>query len=282
MRSRSAKLRSVMPPSPHTTFADALRRARTRAGASQLTLALDARASQRHISRLERGHVQPSRAMVLRLAQALRLSLRQRNHLLEAAGFRSTFPDNDLADEAMAELRSATELMLQQLAPNPALAADRHWNIYTANGPMQTMFAALEGQRPAPPAGAAVAGPLPNLMQWIWHSQGLRMHCRNWNEIAPWIWRQLCDDAASADSPVLDALIEQYAAEIAPLGSAHSGQPVPPMLPLVLEIGGQALRLVSLVTRFGSPSSATAEELRIETFIPADDASREILIELGG
>lgn len=265
-----------MSPTPETAFADALRRARARVGASQLALALDAGASQRHISRLERGHVRPSRAMVLRLAQALRLSLRQRNHLLEAAGFRSAFPDNDLADEAMAELRTATELMLHQLAPNPALAADRHWNLYTANGPMLTLLAVLDGRSPAPP-GDSPPAPLSNLMQWIWQPDGLRLRCRNWKEIAPWIWRQLCDDAATADSPVLDQLIAQHAAEIGPLGSANSGQPVPPMLPLELDVGGQALRLVSLITRFGSPSSATAEELRIETFIPADDTSRKIL-----
>lgn len=271
----------VMHDSSVPTFADALCRARTMSGASQLTLAMEAHTSQRHISRLERGHVQPSRSMVLRLAQALRLSLRQRNRLLEAAGFRAAFPHQDLADDAMTALRSAVDLMLHQLSPNPAVAADRHWNIYMANATMQALLAALLSPHAAPMDRQQRTAVLPNLMEWVWKHEGLRAHCRNWDEVAPWIWRQLCDDAATADSPVLDALVARYASEAAPLGG-DSNKTVPPMLPLVLDVNGQELRLISLITRFGSPSSATAEELRIETFIPADEASRGILLRLGG
>jgi hypothetical protein len=218
--------------------------------------------------------------MVLRLAQALRLSLRQRNHLLEAAGFRAAFPGENLGDDSMAELRSAVELILQQLSPNPALAADRHWNVYMANSPMSALLGALQ----APHSPDLSSGPpeaFPNLMEWIWQPEGLRAHCRNWEQVAPMIWRQLCDDALSTDSPILHDLVRRYAAEAAPLGSAHGAETVPPMLPLVLDIQGQELHVVSLITRFGSPSSTTAEELRIETFIPADDSSRKLLLSLG-
>lgn len=281
LRTRIGEAPDVMDGSSTPRFANVLCRARTGAGVSQLTLAIEAQTSQRHVSRLERGHVHPSRGMVLRLAQALRLSLRQRNHLLEAAGFRAAFPHQDIADEAMTALRSALELMLHQLSPNPAVAADRHWNVQMANAPMQALFAALLAPPAAPADRQRQTSPLPNLMQWIWQPDGLRAHCRNWDEVAPWIWRQLCDDAATADSPVLDALVARHAGEAAPLGDGN-GNPVPPMLPLVLDVNGQALRLISLITRFGSPSSATAEEIRIETFIPADAASREILLRLSG
>ncbi|WP_420427606.1 helix-turn-helix domain-containing protein [Algiphilus sp.] len=254
------------------TFADALRHERTRAGLPQLRLALEARTSQRHISRLESGHVRPSQAMVLRLAQALHLSLRRRNHLLEAAGFAPRFRADALDSADMAALRDAVQLLLDHTAPNPALAADRHWNLYQANTPMHRLFAALDPEL----AGGAAAGPR-NLMQWIWQPEGLRRCCRNWSEIAPWIWRQLSDDAAEAGSATLDALLARHACEVDVPGMQVDGAPMPAMLPLVLEIGGSELRLLSLIARFGSPSSATAEELRIETFIPADADSRQRL-----
>lgn len=259
------------------TFADVLRHERTRAGLPQLRLALEARTSQRHISRLESGHVRPSQGMVLRLAQALRLSLRRRNHLLEAAGFAPRFPDDALDSEGMTELSNAVALLLDHMAPNPALAADRHWNLYQANTPMRCLFAALAPEA----AGDVAAGPR-NLMQWIWQPDGLRRCCRNWSEIAPWIWRQLSDDAADAGSAELDALLARHASEVDVPGAQVDGAPMPAMLPLVLELGGSELCLLSLIARFGSPSSATAEELRIETFIPADADSRQRLEALMG
>jgi transcriptional regulator with XRE-family HTH domain len=53
---------------------------------SQLELALDAGVSARHISFLETGRSNPSRAMVIDLAANLELPLRDRNELLIAAG----------------------------------------------------------------------------------------------------------------------------------------------------------------------------------------------------
>ena len=54
---------------------------------SQLALALNAEVSARHLSGLETGKSEPSRAMVLRLAERLDLPLRERNTLLAAAGY---------------------------------------------------------------------------------------------------------------------------------------------------------------------------------------------------
>src|SRR5258708_39984107 len=56
-------------------------------GLSQLQLAAAADCSQRHISFLEVGRTQPSRERVRRLAVAPRLSFRQANPRLLAAGF---------------------------------------------------------------------------------------------------------------------------------------------------------------------------------------------------
>ncbi|MFP6687919.1 MAG: helix-turn-helix transcriptional regulator, partial [Alphaproteobacteria bacterium] len=53
----------------------------------QLTLALEAGVSARHVSFIESGRLQPSRPMVLRLAEALELPLRESNLLLNAAGY---------------------------------------------------------------------------------------------------------------------------------------------------------------------------------------------------
>ena len=67
-----------------TPFGGALKLARGLHGMSQLTLALEAGVSARHVSFIESGCSQPSRPMVLRLAEALELPLRESNMLLNA------------------------------------------------------------------------------------------------------------------------------------------------------------------------------------------------------
>lgn len=68
-----------------------LRRWRAARRISQLTLALDAGISMRHLSCVETGRAQPSREMVLRLAGTLEIPLRERNTLLLAAGYASLY-----------------------------------------------------------------------------------------------------------------------------------------------------------------------------------------------
>src|SRR5262245_30568451 len=64
-----------------------LRQWRERRRMSQLSLAVEAEISARHLSFLETGRAQPSREMLLLLARTLDVPLRGRNELLTAAGY---------------------------------------------------------------------------------------------------------------------------------------------------------------------------------------------------
>ncbi|HET8523005.1 MAG TPA: helix-turn-helix transcriptional regulator, partial [Thermomicrobiales bacterium] len=75
-----------------------LRDWRQRRRLSQLDLALEADVSARHVSFLETGRSHPSREMILRLADQLDLSLRDRNTLLVAGGYAPVFPERALDD----------------------------------------------------------------------------------------------------------------------------------------------------------------------------------------
>ena len=77
---------------------DLLRDWRLRRRLSQLELATEVEISTRHLSFMETGRSQASRAMVLRLAERLEIPLRERNDLLIAAGF--FFNGADDEDEA--------------------------------------------------------------------------------------------------------------------------------------------------------------------------------------
>ena len=70
-----------------TAFGRLLRFWRGVFGRTQEDWALELDASPRHISRLENGRVQPSKAMVERIAASLALGERDTGHLLHAAGY---------------------------------------------------------------------------------------------------------------------------------------------------------------------------------------------------
>src|SRR5579862_8937316 len=88
---------------------------------SQLDLATHAEISARHLSFVESGRAQPSREMVLRLANHLDIPLRERNALLLAAGFAPTYAARPMDDASMSAARRLIDQLLQGFEPYPAL-----------------------------------------------------------------------------------------------------------------------------------------------------------------
>src|SRR6266850_1325726 len=116
-----------------TSFGSRLRWWRMHRGRSQLDLAGAVGTPQRHVSFLESGRTQPSREMVLRLATALDVPLRQQNALLLAAGFAPAWRESDLTAPELATVNHALDHILAQQEPYPAFVVDRRWNLLRAN-----------------------------------------------------------------------------------------------------------------------------------------------------
>src|SRR5258708_6501705 len=133
-------------------FAHQLRRRRAQRGVSQLQLAGAAEISQRHLSFLESGRTAPSREMVLRLAAALDVPLRQHNLLLLAAGYAPAWRESDLAAPELAVVNRALDHMLAQQEPFPALVVDRRWNLLRANRGAARLTEFFSGPSAASPA----------------------------------------------------------------------------------------------------------------------------------
>ncbi len=115
------------------TVGSLLREWRQRRRFSQLSLAVEAEISQRHLSFLESGRSVPSRDMVLRLVEHLDVPLRARNRILVAAGYAPVHGERGLEAPEFAAARSVIEALLHGHNPHPALAIDRHWTLLLAN-----------------------------------------------------------------------------------------------------------------------------------------------------
>src|SRR3954465_12109364 len=124
---------------------------RRRRRLSQLDLALEAGVSARHLSFVETGRSKPSREMVLHLAEQLEVPLRDRNHLLLAAGYAPAYGERPLDAPEMEPVREAIDGVLAGHAPFPAIAFDRWWNLVAANEPLALLTDGVAPELMEPP-----------------------------------------------------------------------------------------------------------------------------------
>jgi transcriptional regulator with XRE-family HTH domain len=248
---------------------DQLRTWRQRRRLSQLDLALEADISTRHLSFVETGRAQPSRDMVLHLAERLEVPLRERNRLLVAAGYAPVFTERSLDDPSMAAARRAVDLVLKGHEPYPAIAVDRHWTLISANAAIAPL---LEGVDPG------LLEPPVNVLRLSLHPKGLSTRIANLAEWRAHLLTRLRHQVDMTADPVLDALMNElraYPAQAARKGAEHDYAGV--VVPLQLVTPAGTLSFFSTTTVFGTPVDITLSELAVEAFFPADAATAEAL-----
>jgi hypothetical protein len=81
--------------------------------------------------------------MVLHLAEMLQIPLRERNHMLLAAGFAPAFAERPITDPTLSPALDAVNLVLKGHEPNPAMAVDRHWNLISGNNAIRPFLQAV-------------------------------------------------------------------------------------------------------------------------------------------
>ena len=250
-------------------FAASLRWWRQRKGHSQLELAGRADISQRHLSFLELGRAAPSRDMVIRLAAALDVPLRQQNALLVAAGFAPVWRQTDLAAPELAQIRHALDFILAQQEPFPAVVVVRHWNLLLANAGAVRLVEFL--------VGPLVSGTPVNLADALIAPGVLRPWLTNWTEVAGYFVRSVEADAAadgtSATADLLKRLLAYDGVEAALTAPPPTSGPV---LPMLFRKGDARLQLFTTIATLGTPQDVTLQELRIESFFPMDEATAQI------
>lgn len=243
-----------------------LRDWRQRRHFSQLDLSIEAGVSSRHLSFVETGRSQPSRAMVLQLATTLDVPKREQNQLLVAAGFAPAFSEHLLESPELTAIRAGLDRVLTAYEPYPCLVIDRGWNIVLTNAGIAPM---LEGVAPH-------LLETPNALRISLHPDGLASRIRN---LAGWrfhVLSRLAREAATSGSQSLSALHEELLSY--PGGIDSSVEDGGVAVTMELDSPDGPLSFISTVTTFGTALDLTAAELSIEAFLPADDeTSRRLL-----
>ena len=254
-----------------SAFGPLLRQWRARRRMSQLDLAAEAEISSRHLSFIETGRAGPSREMVGLLAQVLDVPLRDRNALLTAAGYAPIFRETRLEAPAMAQARRALDFILRQQEPYPALVLDRHWNVLDVNeGSARVQQAFLDS------AAVAELGP-PNAMRLMFHPRAFRPYIVNWEATAAsliqWLHRDALSGFADTETRALLQELLSYPDVPRHWRTLDLEASTAPFLPIEFSKDELSLRYFTTLTSLGTPHDITLQELRIECFFPADEAT---------
>lgn len=251
-----------------TAFGELLRAWRAAQRMSQLELSLAAGVSSRHISFIETGRSRPSREMVLRLAETLTLSLRDRNRLLVAAGFVPAYRESGWESVDIEPVRRGLELVLASHEPFPAFVLDRGWNILLANRSHHRMLARLRASQEALPEPV-------NVMRLVLDPSVLRPLVVNWAVAAHALGHRL---RRQLRSPYLEPALRRHLEELLALPGVREAMadvPVSPnaemVLPLCITLDGRTLSWFSTIATIGAPQDVTLDEIFIESLFPADE-----------
>ncbi|MCF4164409.1 helix-turn-helix transcriptional regulator [Zavarzinia compransoris] len=226
-------------------FASLLRQLRQARRLSQLGLSLESEVAQRHISFLESGRARPGRDVVLKLSRALDLSLRATNGLLHAAGLPAEAAETPIDDPSLGLARDALRLLLARIDPNPAIVVDPAWTVHDFNQGAGRLIAEIARPDALLRASAGRAGP--NLIALLEDEAGLRVPMPDRAEVL----------AHLRGEPLA-----------APGGNGQ------PFLPARFTTAAGPLSFLTILGGLGGPRDVTLQELRVEIFFPADDATR--------
>ncbi len=236
---------------------------------SQLVLSTEAGVTSRHVSFIESGRANPSRDMVLTLARALDVPLRERNQMLLAAGYAPLYRETGLDADSMAQIRSALQRVLTHHEPFPAVVMDRHWNVLLSNDAATAMFDwLLDGVEPD---GA------PNIVRLMFTR--LRPFLANWEVAGQSLIHRVHREAVGGVPDVETARLLAYALaqpDVPPAWQRPDFATTPvPLVPVEFAKDGLKLSYFSLVTTVGTPQDVTLQEIRLEAFFPTDSATEQ-------
>jgi transcriptional regulator with XRE-family HTH domain len=254
-----------------TSFGKLLRRWRDARGMSQLTLALEAGISTRHLSFLETGRAQPSREMVQLLAGMLDVPLGDRNALLVSAGYAPAYGERPLSAPELEPVRRALEFILHQQEPFPALVVDGDWNIVMSNEASHRIFGLFKDHDEH--------AKQTNVLRTVFDPRGLRRYIVNWEDLAGCMVHSLHQQVAATGSDAIVQLRDELLSYpgVPPRWSVPDAcMPMSPLVSMELRKDDLSLAFFSMITTLGTPRDVTLQQLKIECFFPADAATEQL------
>jgi transcriptional regulator with XRE-family HTH domain len=261
----------------NASLTETLRTVRKSRRISQLELALRMGVSQRHVSFVESGRSQPSRALLLAWLGELQAPLALRNTALLQAGFAPMYQDGEWGTAVLAPTREALDRLLGAHDPMPAMVINAAWNVLQMNRGAQWLLHLLmpwleqdSFEQPDQPI---------NLLDAMLHPEGMLRSVTNLSEVAPAILTQMRDDASGVPELMLrvELLAQQFQQRLGKKTLAIWPHQVAPLLTTRFATAHGELAFFSMFSTFGTPQNITLAALRVEHIFPADVHTSSVL-----
>ncbi|WP_120497002.1 helix-turn-helix domain-containing protein [Kiloniella sp. EL199] len=253
---------------PHRSqaFPELLKNWRKKSRFSQLDLALEAGLSQRHVSFLETGRSKPSRYSIQQLGQAMNLPASEIDVLMLTAGFATRTNNRNWSEATRTAINSSIDHILASHNPYPAVAVDRIWNLQKANSAAGVFFQMLghDGD--------------PNMLRALLKPGKVRDSMNNWAEKIQSLMRLFELEVARRpnDHEAFELLQElKNLPDVNVALDLKTKEDPPPLLTMQFKLGENDITLFSMITTVGLSNDATLEDIRMETFFPADKPTEQ-------
>ena len=202
--------------------------------------------------------------------------LRDRNALLEAGGFARQYGERDLSAPEVADAKRAIDLLLRRHEPFPAIVTDRRWNVMQANRAAVRLMTMLLGEE-------RMTRPLNHMRMFLAarRTTSLRGGLAGCRRRAAGARPSRGDGRAARSGAAVDLARIVEAARCRSSRSSTKTDAPGPLCEVRLKKGDISIGLIGAVLTLGTPQDVTLQELRVEMFMPADEASEALLVKLG-
>jgi len=236
---------------------------------SQMDLALDVGVSSKHLSFVETGKSQPSRNLVLNIANSLKLPLRHRNAFLKAAGYAAEFGEEPFDGQNMEIVRKALQRILENHEPYPAFVVNTGYEILMTNSGFDQIIKFYIGEN--------ALKKYDNAYRITFSEDGLRQYIKDWPVIEQFMLWRLWEEAVSTQNEKLFELYEDISRLRISEGPVNFQMDHNlPVMYLTLEKNLRKASFFTTITTFGTPLDSTTQELRIESLFPADEETKKM------
>jgi transcriptional regulator with XRE-family HTH domain len=262
---------------PDLNFPKHLRYWRALSKLSQMDLALACDLSPKHLNQLENGKAKPTRQTVLQLAQALELSFKNTNGMLDAAGFSPEYRTSNLFSEELAFTRHAIQRIIDQHNPFPAIVTDPSGNFLMMNDGAIRLMQFM--------ASPELIKHTQNAYEIYFSELGFRPYIVNWEETSRAILQHLQQEvlAIPPGEPGYDLITRLEREYQLPPNWREASQTEEDnnaIFNFHFCKDGIHLTFFSTFTTFGTPRDVAIQDVRIESFFPADESTQRFCEEI--
>lgn len=199
------------------------------------------------------------------------MDLARTNRLLAAAGYSQQFSEQNLHEPEMKLVKDAVVHLINAHMPYPALLIDQHYNLLTGNAAQIHLFECMIK------LGARL-GPDSNLFLAFFEEDGLRPFLEDREALACHMLQRIHQEHLAGPYRDQENTLLAKALELSGIPQNWQNRAVEhvdkPILSFTLKLGVTRLKMFSTISSFGTPLDITAQQLRVEHLVPADDNTK--------